>query len=359
MNDKKSPLHGWNLSQGARMVPFAGYEMPLHYQEGILKEHLYTREKASLFDVSHMGVVKIYKDPDYIEILERIFPIDLQEMDIGDMRYTTLLDEEGYILDDLLLSRFSDYVLLVVNAASKEKDYQYLKRFFNCSLLEDVAIVALQGPEARGIASSFHPLLETLTFMKTAIFQQGNNSFIASCSGYTGEDGFEFIIPAPYSTPFVEALMRHSSIRPAGLGARDSLRLEAGLCLYGQDIDHHYTPVTACLEWTIGKRRKEKGNFCGDTVILQQLKEKKHPKRVLLKAEKGSIARGGEAIFNQVGKKIGQITSGVHSPTLNCPIAMAYIERDHENDVEVEIRDKKIRYQVLSSSPVSPKYYKG
>ena len=275
-----TPLYKWHLQKGAKMVPFAGYEMPLQYPAGIIAEHHHTRGNAGLFDVSHMGVIKVTHDPEHIWVLERVIPVDIKEMLPGQMKYGLLLSEEGYIMDDLIISRFDDYFLLVVNAGCKYQDFDYLKRFLKCEMLEDLALLALQGPKARDVMQSLCPEAARLTFMTTSTFQLMDKDVWISCSGYTGEDGFELMIPAEIAESVANAICANSSVLPIGLGARDSLRLEAGLCLYGHDMDLTQTPASANLIWSIGMRRRREGDFVEDEKILAELAEGTEVKRV-------------------------------------------------------------------------------
>lgn len=237
-----TPLYKWHQQKGAKMVPFAGYEMPLQYSTGIITEHHHTRNEAVLFDVSHMGVIKVDYDPEHIWVLERVIPIDIKEMLPGQMKYGLLLREDGYIMDDLIISRFEDYFLLVVNAGCKYQDFNYLKRFLKCEMLRDISLLALQGPKARIVMQSLSPQAAELTFMTTSVFSVMGRDVWISCSGYTGEDGFELLIPSEIAEDLASALCTNPVVAPIGLGARDSLRLEAGLCLYGHDMDLRKRP---------------------------------------------------------------------------------------------------------------------
>ncbi len=359
---KQTPLYNWHKKQGARMVPFAGYEMPVQYPSGIITEHHHTREKAGLFDISHMGVIKITEDPDYIWVLERLIPIDIKEMTIGQMRYGTLLSEEGFILDDLIVTKFDKYFLIVVNAGCKDQDYQYMKRFLRAELFEDTALLALQGPKARQIMKEICEPASNLPFMTIGQYQIFGEDAYISCSGYTGEDGFEIIIPASIAEELADQLLKFEEVKPIGLGARDSLRLEAGLCLYGHDIDVTKTPVTAGLTWSLGKRRRIEGDFVGEDLILEQLNNGVSSKRVGLKGLGKAIAREGAKILNDKDQEIGIITSGVPSPTLGYPIAMGYISADQSmpgTQVKIDVRGQLHPFEVVKMPFIKQNYYRG
>lgn len=356
-----TPLYKWHLQKGAKMVPFAGYEMPLQYPAGIVTEHHHTRKEAGLFDVSHMGVIKIDYDPEHVWVLERVIPVDIKEMLPGQMKYGLLLQEDGYIMDDLIISRFKDYFLLVVNAGSKYQDYDYLKRFLKCEMLHDVALLALQGPEARKVMQTLCPEAAELSFMTTSIFQLMGKDVWISCSGYTGEDGFELIVPAEIAEDLATTLCADPAVAPVGLGARDSLRLEAGLCLYGHDMDLTQTPASASLTWSIGQRRRLEGDFVEDEKLLAELQEGTPMKRVGLKSLAKTIAREGAPIYYQ-GEKVGYVTSGVPSPSLGYPIAMGYVPSSLaslDTALEIEVRGQKHPFVVTKMPFLKQNYYRG
>ncbi len=356
-----TPLYKWHLEKSAKMVPFAGYEMPLQYPSGIITEHNHTRKEAGLFDVSHMGVIKIKDDPEHIWVLERVIPADIKEMLPGQMKYGLLLSEDGYIMDDLIISRFDDYFLLVVNAGCKYQDFDYLKRFLKCEMLEDFALLALQGPKSRSVMQSLCPEATALTFMTTSIFRVMDKEVLISCSGYTGEDGFELIVPAEIAEKVANALCADSAVLHIGLGARDSLRLEAGLCLYGHDMDLTQTPVSASLAWSIGQRRRREGGFVEDEKILAELAQGTEMKRVGLKGLSKAIAREGAAIYDR-GEKIGYVTSGVPSPSLGYPIAMGYVPSSLATlgtALEVEVRGQRYPFVVTKMPFLKQNYYRG
>ncbi|MEX2630786.1 MAG: glycine cleavage system aminomethyltransferase GcvT [Tistlia sp.] len=324
----RTPLHDLHRALGARLVPFAGYEMPVQYPAGILKEHLQCRERAALFDVSHMGQVRL-SGAGAAEALERLAPLDAQGLPEGRTRYSFFTNEAGGILDDFMTTRVGDDLLLVVNAACKAADLAHLQRALpagaRCALLEDRALLALQGPQAAAVLQRLAPAVADLRFMDSAELELAGVNARLSRSGYTGEDGFEISLPAEAAGAFAERLLAEPEVEPAGLGARDSLRLEAGLCLYGHDIDETTTPVEAGLAWAIGKRRRAEGGFAGADTILRQLAEGPPSKRVGLLPEGRAPLREGLEILDGDGRKVGRITSGGFAPSLGRPVAMGYV----------------------------------
>lgn len=327
----KTPLWRMHVAAGARMVPFAGYDMPVQYEGlGVLKEHLHTRAAAGLFDVSHMGQAVLRGD-DPAAALERLTPGDLKSLTPGQMRYTVLLNDKGGIVDDLIVTRRADGALLiVVNAACKDKDYAYLSQELKGTTLErhdDRALVALQGPEAAGIAARLFPGAENLAFMTAGVFSHAGRELWISRSGYTGEDGFEISVPAEAAPGLAQEILAQDGAAWIGLGARDSLRLEAGLCLYGHDLDEATTPVEANLKWTIAKRRRTEANFTGSDVILRQLAEGPARLRVGLAPEGRAPVREGTDLFTG-DQKTGHVTSGGFGPTVDAPVAMGYVRAD-------------------------------
>ena len=327
---KRTPLYSLHLGLGAKMMPFAGYEMPVQYPSGILKEHLHTRSKAGLFDVSHMGQLRL-AGGDPVTALETLVPGDLQELMPFRMRYTLLLNKQGGILDDLMATRLEDGFFLVVNAACKETDLAHLRtslgRPTTVELLEDRALLALQGPAAATILSRFCEGIEPLAFMSATETTLAGCKCLVTRSGYTGEDGFEISLPAANAAAVAELLLAQPEVLPIGLGARDSLRLEAGLCLYGHDIDESTTPIEAALAWTIGNRRRVEGGFPGAAVVLRQLTEGSSRSRVGIQPDGRAPAREDTLILNADGSKVGRVTSGGFGPSVGGPIAMGYVDR--------------------------------
>lgn len=331
----RTALYDLHIKHGAKMVPFAGYELPIQYQEGIVAEHLHTRNSASLFDVSHMGTVKA-KGPGIVNSLEKIIPSDLQNLDIGKMSYSALLNQEGGIIDDLMITKMADDdFTLVINGACKEKDLTFLHKNLpegSLTLYENAALIALQGPKAADTLSALIPDANQLYFLEAMTRQWEGHELVVSRAGYTGEDGFEILISNETASNFVEKILENEDVKFAGLGARDSLRLEAGLCLYGQDLDEMITPIEAGLRWIIPKKRRDEGNFNGASVILKQLNEGTHIKRVGLLPENKVMVRSGTEICLENGDKVGTVTSGSFTPITDRPIAMGYVDHRVEPD---------------------------
>jgi aminomethyltransferase len=327
---RTTPLDALHRRLGARMVPFAGYDMPVQYPAGIMAEHLQCRSKAALFDVSHMGQASM-RGADAAAALERLVPGDMRGLKPGRQRYTLLMNEAGGIIDDLMVARHGDRLFLVVNAARKDADYTHFAERLpdhKLELHEDRALLALQGPAAVTVMARVAPDIAALPFMAVA---EGDIAGIAcwvSRSGYTGEDGFEISVPAEAAVAFAEKLLAEPEVAPAGLGARDSLRLEAGLCLYGNDIDELTSPVEAGLTWAIGKRRRTDWDFPGAAVVRDQLENGAPRLRVGIRPEGRAPARAGTPIVATDGTGAGTVTSGGFGPTLNAPVAMGYVRRD-------------------------------
>jgi aminomethyltransferase len=329
---RSTPLHGLHVELGAKMVPFAGYDMPVQYPKGILAEHLHTRSQAGLFDVSHMGQLRLTgrADHDPVAALERLVTTDIRSLPGGRMRYALFTNPSGGILDDLMVMRAGDHLLLVVNAACKEADEAHLR----ANLADEVeienlsgrALLALQGPAAVEALARLLPECRALPFMAGAFWViEGARCFVTR-SGYTGEDGFEISVPHDAAEPLARRLLAMPEVKPIGLGARDSLRLEAGLCLYGHDIDETTTPVEAGLAWSIAKRRREEGGFPGAAIIQRQLAEGPARRRVGIRPEGRQPARDHSEIQDGAGRKLGEITSGGFGPSVNGPVAMGYVE---------------------------------
>lgn len=321
------PLDSWHRAQGARMVPFAGYEMPVQY-EGIIAEHNWTRENAGLFDVSHMGQLLVH-GPAVEAALEKLMPADFQAAADMKPKYSLLLDEEGGILDDLMATRRGEYFYIVVNGASKHGDIAYMQR----RLPEDVvidymkeqALLALQGPRAAAVLETAVPGVNDLSFMQARPFHWRGTPLWISRSGYTGEDGFEISVAATAAAGLADRLAAHELAKPIGLGARDSLRLEAGLPLYGHDLDHRTTPVMAGLTFAINKRRRIEGGFPGAMRIMAEFENGPPQTRVGLEVDGRQPVREGALVLDGDGNEIGRVTSGGFSPTLQRPIAMGYV----------------------------------
>ena len=321
------PLDGWHRRHGARMVPFAGYDMPVQY-DGVMAEHLWTRDAAGLFDVSHMG--QLYLSGEGLDAaLEAVLPADLATLKPNHLRYSLLLDDGGGILDDLMVTRWESGLYLVVNGATKWDDMAHLRECLPDAVtlnhLDDAALLALQGPKAIDALARLVPGVEALTFLTAGAFAWNGTDLWISRSGYTGEDGFEISLPADATEAFADALLAEPEVKPIGLGARDSLRLEAGLPLYGHDLDEHTTPVAADLAFAIGKRRREEGGFSGADRIRMELAQGSVQKRVGLTVEGRQPVREGAAVLDGEGSTVGQVTSGGFAPSVGGPIAMAYL----------------------------------
>lgn len=371
---KTTPLNALHRELGGKMVPFAGYDMPVQYPAGILKEHTHTREAAGLFDVSHMGQAWLIAEDgtDPAIALETLVPADVQGLEPGRQRYSQLLNDKGGILDDLMVTRpvdsfGTDRLYLVVNAACKDQDLTLigdaLKGRVRVERLEDRALIALQGPKAADVAAAlFGTELATMPFMsQTRIDWNGTDLWI-SRSGYTGEDGYEISVPDSDAETLARALLAEEAVAPIGLGARDSLRLEAGLCLYGHDIDDTTTPVEGGLTWSIGKRRRTEGGFPGAAIVLAQIADGVSRKRVGIQPEGRAPAREGTEIQNADGEAIGVITSGGFGPTVGGPVAMGYVPADLAKpgtEIFLSVRGKAMPAKVAKLPFVPPGFYRG
>jgi aminomethyltransferase len=336
---KRTPLHALHIANGGKMVPFAGYDMPVQYATGVLREHLHTRASAGLFDVSHMGQIvlrpKSGKLAEAALALERLVPQDILALAPGRQRYAQFTDASGGILDDLMVANFGDHLFLVVNAACKEQDEAHLRRHLGdvCAVepLAERALIALQGPKAESVLAKFGDGISSMRFMDATARRIGGIDCFVSRSGYTGEDGFEISVPAEAAERLARDLLADEAVLPVGLGARDSLRLEAGLCLYGHDIDTSTTPAEAGLEWSIQKSRRRggarAGGFLGAELILSELESGAQRRRVGLRPEGRAPVREGAPLFADADstQPIGKVTSGGFGPSLNAPLAMGYL----------------------------------
>ncbi|QRM55596.1 glycine cleavage system aminomethyltransferase GcvT [Sinorhizobium sp. BG8] len=336
---EKTPLHELNISLGARMVPFAGYEMPVQFPAGVMKEHLQTRVAAGLFDVSHMGQIIVRPKSgigaDAARALETVVPVDVLGLAEGRQRYAVFTNDEGGILDDLMITNLGDHFFVVVNAACKNADFAHLQKHIgdscHLSLLTDRALIALQGPRAEAVLAELWADISAMRFMDVRACDLHDADCIVSRSGYTGEDGFEISIPSELAEGVCRRLLDHPDVLPIGLGARDSLRLEAGLCLYGNDIDIGTTPVEAALEWAIQKARRSGGDraggFPGADIILSQLENGAHRRRVGLKPMGRAPVRAGAVLASDIEGEdvVGTVTSGGFGPSLDAPVAMGYV----------------------------------
>ncbi len=355
------PLDAWHRDQGARMVPFADYDMPVQY-DGIMAEHLWTRTHAGLFDVSHMGQL-LFHGPNLDQALETLLPGDLQSLKDGRLRYSMLLGEDGGIIDDLMATRRGDHFYLVVNGATKAGDIEEferrLPRGIAFDLMKEQALLALQGPEAAAVLDALVPGVADLSFMQAALFRWNDKPLWISRSGYTGEDGYEISVASRDVAGLADALIADDRTKPIGLGARDSLRLEAGLALYGHDLDGSTTPVMADLLFAIGKRRRAEGGFAGAHRIIGEIDAGPLQKRVGLLVEGKQPVREGALILDREGSEVGRITSGGHSPTLGRPIAMGYVataQAAPSTSLKLEQRGKLFQAHV-TPMPFVPHHY--
>jgi aminomethyltransferase len=375
---KHTPLHALHVARGGKMVPFAGYDMPVQYATGVMKEHLHTRAGAGLFDVSHMGQIALHAKSGHVEdaaaALERLVPQDILGLAPGRQRYAQFTNERGGILDDLMVANFAHHLFLVVNAAGKADDEAHLRAHLSdvCIIesLPDRALLALQGPKAEAVLAKFCPDVAAMRFMdvsphRVQIEDLGIDCFV-SRSGYTGEDGFEISLPADRAEALATALLDNSDVLPIGLGARDSLRLEAGLCLYGHDIDATTTPIEAGLAWSIQRSRREvgkrPGGFLGADVILNQFAGGVSRCRVGLKPEGRAPVREVAKLFADDASPdaIGVVTSGSFGPSVNAPVAMGYVPATHLADgtrLFAEVRGQRLAVRV-KDLPFVPHNYK-
>ena len=362
---KQTPLHALHLELGAKMVPFAGYEMPVQYPAGILKEHLHTRAAAGLFDVSHMGQAFLSGD-DPARALERVTPADVAGLKEGRQRYALLLTNRGTIKDDFMVARLEGEadLYLVVNAATKEGDFAYIaEQLTGTATLTPKpgrALLALQGPKAEAALARHAPEAAGLSFMQVKRMDVAGAPAIVGRTGYTGEDGYEISLDAKDAERVARALLNEPEVEPIGLGARDSLRLEAGLCLYGHDMDETVNPVEANLVWSIGKRRKIEKDFPGAETIMKALFDGASKKRVGIRPEGRAPAREGTEVADKTGRIVGHVTSGGFGPTLNAPVAMGYVETAFAEDgteVDLIVRGKSVPAHV-APMPFVPNGYK-
>jgi aminomethyltransferase len=361
---RRTPLYELHRARGARIVAFAGYEMPVQYPTGIIAEHLHTRAQAGLFDVSHMGQIRLH-GAGAVRALEALVPGDLQALAPSRMRYTLLLNEAGGILDDLMATRLDDGVMLVVNAARKDADFAHLAAHLDRAItIEprfDRALLALQGPAAAAVLARHVPGVDQMPFMSAAeVSLAGARAFVTR-SGYTGEDGFEISLVAEDAVAVAERLLTEPEVAPVGLGARDTLRLEAGLCLYGHDIDETTTPIEASLAWTIGKRRREEGGFAGAATVLRQLAEGPRRRRVGILPDGRAPAREGAAIVDPAGSALGRVTSGGFGPSVGGPVAIGYVDAAHAAEgtaLALVVRDVPRPARVARLPFVPTRYYR-
>ncbi|WP_339440978.1 glycine cleavage system aminomethyltransferase GcvT [Pseudomonas proteolytica] len=367
----KTPLHALHLELGARMVPFAGYDMPVQYPLGVMKEHLHTREQAGLFDVSHMGQIRL-TGANAAKALETLVPVDIIDLPVGMQRYAMFTNEQGGILDDLMVANLgNDELFLVVNAACKDQDLAHLRQHIgeHCQiepLFEERALLALQGPAAVKVLARLAPEVTKMTFMQFAPLRLLGVECYVSRSGYTGEDGFEISVPAANAESLARSLLAETEVAAIGLGARDSLRLEAGLCLYGHDMNSETTPIEASLLWAISKVRRadgaRAGGFPGADRIFTQQQTGISRKRVGLLPQERTPVREGAEIVDDHGTVIGTVCSGGFGPSLGGPLAMGYLDTAFtalDSEVSALVRGKKVLLRVSKMPFVPQRYYRG
>lgn len=366
---KTTVLHDKHIALGGKMVPFAGYSMPVQYPDGIKDSHLFVRSSAGLFDVSHMGQVRLHGS-DRVAFLEKLVVADVAAIPDRSSQLSVITTESGGIIDDTIITNLGDGALgMVINAGCKDKDIAHIRAHIAESnmdvaleVIEDHDLLALQGPKAMETLAKMVPDVDLvkMPFMTCAEMNlNGIQCHVTRC-GYTGEDGFEISVPSVKALELFETLIAEDTVRPVGLGARDSLRLEAGLCLYGNDIDETTSPVEAGLNWTIGKRRRETGGFLGSDVILKHLNEGITRRRMAFIMKKGAPARGGESLLNEAGEAIGTVTSGGFSPTLGMAIGMGYANKPFNKSgtaLKVQVRTRMNDVDVKKMPLVPSNYY--
>jgi aminomethyltransferase len=362
---EKTSLFDFHNQMNAKMVSFGGYYLPINYAGGIIAEHIHTRSKASIFDVSHMGQIEI-NGPFIMEALEKILPISFSKMLPGKVKYTQFINHEGKIIDDLMVHRTDNEnsVWLVVNAACKEKDIEHLRaslnKNFDINLRNDLSLIAIQGPKAEESLLKLIPCLLNMDFMSSNWINYKNYKILATRCGYTGEDGFEISVTNKYVTSFTESLLKNPDVKLAGLGARDSLRLEAGLCLYGHDISLKTSPIEAGLKWSLCKDRVSSADFIGGNAIRGEV-NKGSIRSLLGFLPKGRApAREGTLIYDSNDNLIGEVTSGGFSPSLGVPISMGYINTPSldQKEIFLDVRGKKIPADVVKLPFVPHNYFK-
>ncbi|HWX01116.1 glycine cleavage system aminomethyltransferase GcvT [Collimonas sp.] len=365
----RTALYDLHIELGAKMVPFAGYDMPLQYPSGILKEHKHARAQAGLFDVSHMGQLRL-SGADAAAALESLVPVDIIDLPANRQRYAVFTNPQGGILDDLMVSNGGDHLFLVVNAACKQQDTAHLRQHLagRCQIEElgDRALLALQGPAAAAVMARLAPETAQMVFMQTGKVTLAGAECFISRSGYTGEDGFEISVPNAQAEALARLLLAQEEVAPIGLGARDSLRLEAGLCLYGHDMDVSTTPVEASLSWALSKVRRaggaRAGGYPGAAQVEQHLAQGVSRKRVgLLPLERMPVREGAELV-DADGKVIGKVTSGGFGPTLDKPVAMGYVETAFAKlgtQLHALVRGKPVPVEVAAMPFTPARYYRG
>ena len=361
---KKTPLYNLHIQHGAKMVEFAGYQMPIQYKSGIIQEHKFTRENAGIFDVSHMGQLFITGSDHLTDDLEKIFPVNLKNLKINQSKYSFLMNEQGGIYDDLIITKLKDGYLIILNAACKKQDFEIIKKKlddkYELNLDESLSLIAIQGPKAKDVLGKVVSNITNLKFMNGGEFEYDNSNIYITRSGYTGEDGFEISLENKKVEKFVDQLINYGA-KLIGLGARDTLRLEAGLCLYGNDLDEKTSPIEANLKWAIPKSRVD-SDYPGSNIIKKQIDDGVKTLRVGIKPETRVIARGNTKIFDQNDKEIGKVTSGTFGPSVECSIAMGYVENNYSptnTKIFLEVRGKKVPANVCDLPFYKKNYVKG
>ena len=362
MDTQKTALYNYHKSLGAKFVPFAGYEMPVQYSSGIVEEHKITRTNAGLFDVSHMGQLLVEGNENLSDELEKIIPVDLKKIKLNQSKYSFLTNEKGGIYDDLIITKVDNGFSIILNAACKDNDFKIIKNSlgnkFKLSLYKNLSLIALQGPKSSEILEKIINGVSSLKFMNGNKFSYNGKDIYITRSGYTGEDGFEISIPNQLVEDFAKKLIAQG-VKPIGLGARDTLRLEAGLCLYGHDINESTSPIEANLKWAISKRRREEGGFPGYNKIKSDMNGSLARLRVGVNPEGKIIAREGVKIFSKDNEEIGSVTSGTFGPSVNRSIAMGYVKLNFSKPgtkVLLEVRGKKYEANI-SELPFYKKNY--
>ena len=362
--NKKTPLYKLHIQHGAKMVEFAGYQMPIQYKSGIIQEHKFTRENAGIFDVSHMGQLFINGSDHLTDDLEKIFPVNLKNLKTNQSKYSFLMNEQGGIYDDLIITKLKDGYLIILNAACKKQDLEIIKKKLNdkydLNLDESLSLIAIQGPKAKDVLGKVVSNITNLKFMNGGEFEYDNSNIYITRSGYTGEDGFEISLDNKKAEKFVDQLINYGA-KLIGLGARDTLRLEAGLCLYGNDLDEKTSPIEANLKWAIPKSRVG-SDYPGSDIIKKQIDNGVKTLRVGIKPETRVIARGNTKIFDQNDKEIGKVTSGTFGPSVECSIAMGYVENNYSptnTKIFLEVRGKKVPANVCDLPFYKKNYVKG
>ena len=365
MEIKKTSLNKLHQDNKAKFVEFAGYEMPIQYSSGIIEEHKFTRSNSGIFDVSHMGQLFIYGDDNLTNDLEKIFPLDLKNLQLNSSKYSFLMNDKAGVYDDLIITKLEEGFLIILNAACKDNDYKILssllKDKYKMVLDDQKSLIAIQGPKSVEILNQILKTVADLNFMSGNWFTYKDQKLYVTRSGYTGEDGFEVSISNELAEVFTKELLENGA-KLIGLGARDTLRLEAGLCLYGHELDTEITPIEANLKWAISKERLNNGGFIGSDNVISQIKEGAKKIRVGIKPEGRLIAREKTKIYNESEQVIGEVTSGTFGPSVNGPIAMGFVNQEfskNETKILLEVRGKKYPANICKLPFYKKSYVKG